>query len=178
MFKPDTVDRGNPLNERQAEVSGSNCQRVERVVQIVLGWAKAQPTIRAVALVGSHARGTARPDSDIDLVLLVTDPHGFRTDITWVEQIDWHTIDTRPQKSQDEDYGVAWSRRVWLGADCGQVELTFASLFWANANPLDAGTRQVISGGCRILYDPDALLLRLCEEVDREIEHADRRDPC
>jgi len=34
MFKLHTVNRGNPLNERQAEVSGSNCQRVERVVQI------------------------------------------------------------------------------------------------------------------------------------------------
>jgi hypothetical protein len=155
-----------------------NCRGIELILRVVLAWATAQPKIRAVALVGSHARETARPDSDIDLMLLTTDPDGFRADIAWVEQIDWYTIDTHPQKWQDEDYGVAWSRRVWLGADCGQVELTFASLFWANTNPRDAGTRRVISGGCRILYDPDALLVRLCEAVSRQVGHADHRDPC
>lgn len=136
--------------------------QVDLIVQVVLAWATALPKIRAVALVGSHARGTAHRDSDIDLVLLVTDPHGFRVETAWVEQIDWRAIDTVSHKWQDEDYGAAWSRRVWLGADCGQVELTFAPLSWANANPLDAGIRHVISGGCRILYDPDALLVRLC----------------
>jgi predicted nucleotidyltransferase len=73
-----------------------NCRDIEPILQVVLAWAIAQSKIRAVALVGSHARGTARPDSDIDLMLLTTDPHGFRTDTAWVEQIDWHTIDTLP----------------------------------------------------------------------------------
>ena len=40
-------------------------------------WAAHQPTIAGVALVGSYARGEARPDSDIDLVLLCEEPHGF-----------------------------------------------------------------------------------------------------
>jgi hypothetical protein len=153
-------------------------QRVERILQTILAWATVRPNIRAVTLVGSHARGTARPDSDIDLMLLTTDPDTFRADNTWVDRIDWHSIDTHPQKWQDENYGAAWSRRVWLDAAPMQVELTFAPLSWANANPADAGTRQVISGGCRILYDPDALLVRLCKAVGREFEHAHRRDPC
>ena len=95
-----------------------------------------------------------------------------------VDQIDWHSIDIHPQKWQDENYGTAWSRRVWLDAEPTQVEITFAPLSWANVNPADAGTRHVISAGCRILYDPDALLVRLCEAIGREIEHANRRDPC
>ena len=33
-------------------------------------WAAHQPTIAGVALVGSYARGEARPDSDSDVVLL------------------------------------------------------------------------------------------------------------
>jgi hypothetical protein len=152
--------------------------RIGHIIRTILAWATAQPKIRAVALVGSYARGAARPDSDIDLVLLVTDPQGFRADTTWIEQIDWQALDSHPQTWQDEDYGVAWSRRIWPAADSVQVELTFTPLSWANVDPLDAGTRQVISAGCRILYDPDGLLVRLCEGIGREIEHADRRDPC
>ena len=37
-------------------------------------WAASQPDIVAVGLAGSHARGAARPDSDVDLVILSTDP--------------------------------------------------------------------------------------------------------
>jgi len=48
--------------------------QAERILQIIVDWAKKQPTIQAVAVVGSHARGTARAESDIDLVLLVTNP--------------------------------------------------------------------------------------------------------
>ena len=93
----------------------------------------AQPKIRAVALVGSHARGDARPDSDIDLVLLMTDHRGFRAHTAWIEQIDLQAVNIHPQKWQDEDYGVAWSRRIWLDGYSQQVELTFASLSWANS---------------------------------------------
>jgi hypothetical protein len=139
--------------------------QVDQIVQVVLAWATAQWKIRAVALVGSHARGTARPDSDIDFMLLATDPDTFRADNTWVAEIDWHAIGIRPHRWQDEEYGVAWSRRIWI-PDCRwSVELTFASLSWANADPPDAGTRQVISDGCRILHDPDALLADLCKAI-------------
>jgi hypothetical protein len=48
--------------------------QAERILQIIVDWAKKQPTIQAVAVVGSHARGAARADSDIDLVLLATNP--------------------------------------------------------------------------------------------------------
>jgi hypothetical protein len=152
--------------------------RIEHIIRTILAWATAQPKIRAVALVGSHARGAARQDSDIDLVLLVVDPQGFRTDTTWIKQIEWQALDSHPEKWQDEDYGAAWSRRIWPAADSRQVELTFAPLSWANVNPPDAGTRRVISGGCQILYDPDGLLVRLCEAIGPQFEHADRRELC
>jgi hypothetical protein len=132
-------------------------------IRAILAWVRSQPDLRAVALVGSHTRATARPASDIDLVLLARDPDAFRADTTWVDQIDWQSIGTHPQTWVDEDYGAAWSRRVWL--DREEVELTFADLSWANVNPVDAGTRQVILGGCQILHDPDGLLARLCNEV-------------
>jgi predicted nucleotidyltransferase len=52
------------------------------IIDAIVIWATAEPTIKALALVGSHARGTARADSDIDLVLLTTHPRAFRDDMT------------------------------------------------------------------------------------------------
>jgi uncharacterized protein len=141
---------------------------IDLILQVVVAWAITQPKIRAVALVGSRARGTARLDSDIDLMLLVMDPDAFRAETTWLADIDWRAIGICPRKWQDEEYGAAWSRRVWLTNRSVQVELTFASVTWANADPPDEGTRRVISSGCRILRDPDAWLERLCKAIGRE----------
>ena len=85
--------------------------QAERILQIILDWAKKQPTIQAVAVVGSHARGTARAESDIDLVLLVTNPRAFRADVAWLDAIDWNAIGSRPIKWRDVDYGELWWRR-------------------------------------------------------------------
>jgi predicted nucleotidyltransferase len=150
-------------------------QQIDLIVRVVLAWATAQPKIRAVALIGSHARGTARADSDIDLMLLATDPDSFRVAIEWVEQIDWYSIDARPQNWQDENYDAVWSRRIWLAPHSRELELSFAHLSWTSVKPIDAETRRVISEGCRILYDPDALLVRLCNATDYEIQNGDRR---
>jgi uncharacterized protein len=136
-------------------------EQAERIMKAVVEWAKTQPTIHAIAVVGSYARGAARKDSDIDLVLLTTDPQAFRADLTWVQAIDWSTVDIRPQSWQDEDYGLLWSRRLWLQQG-GEVEFGFAPLSWANVSPVDSGTSRVIADGCRILYDPEKLLSRLC----------------
>jgi predicted nucleotidyltransferase len=37
-------------------------------------WAAERCDILALAVIGSHARGTARPDSDVDVVIIVDDP--------------------------------------------------------------------------------------------------------
>ena len=49
-------------------------ERVERLLRQVVAWAAEQDEVQAVVLVGSYARGDARADSDVDLVLLVEDP--------------------------------------------------------------------------------------------------------
>ena len=67
-----------------------NYQSIELIPQVVVAWATAQPKIRAIALVGSHARGIARPDADIDFMLLAMASESFRADTTWVAEIDWH----------------------------------------------------------------------------------------
>lgn len=141
-------------------------KRAGRIVQVILEWARAQPKIRAVALVGSYARGTAQADSDIDLVVLTTDPEAFRAEAFWLDAIEWTSIGDRPVKWQDEDYGLLWSRRLWFEGKRVELEIGFAPLSWAEVSPLDPGTRRVVADGCRILHDPEGLLSRLYAVVD------------
>jgi len=138
----------------------------DRIIGVIVDWAKAQPAIEAVAVVGSYARGTARADSDIDLVLLTTRPREFRTDTAWLDAIHWSAVGARPMRWEGENYGGLWSLRLWLEQDGGEIEFGFASPSWANVNPLDPGTRRVIADGCSILYDPDKVLSRLCAAVN------------
>jgi predicted nucleotidyltransferase len=70
-------------------------------------WASDLPDIYGIALVGSYARGAARDDSDIDLVLLTDRPQKYLDDIQWTER--FGTV----EKHQTEDYVKLISPRVW-----------------------------------------------------------------
>jgi hypothetical protein len=134
--------------------------QVLTIVTKVTQWAQSHPDIRGAALVGSWARKAARPDSDLDVLLLATDPTIFRAEIPWPEAFRlaeaewWH----------DVDYGPVWSRHVQTGPEL-TVEYSFAPLSWADTAPVEAGTAQVIRHGCQILHDPDGRLARLIEAV-------------
>jgi predicted nucleotidyltransferase len=119
----------------------------------VAAWASAREDILAVALVGSHARGDAGKDSDIDLILLVEDPEKFCSDKHWPEQFG------SVLKQQMEYYGMVTSLRVWY--DNGhEVEYGITTPRWA-AEPLDEGTRRVIRDGMRVLFERGAILSRM-----------------
>lgn len=77
-------------------------------------WARSQPDVLGIALVGSHARGTATLRSDIDLVVLSTNPER-RLDGRWVESFG------TPLSLEIEDYGPLKSLRVHHG-DGREVE--------------------------------------------------------
>jgi predicted nucleotidyltransferase len=123
----------------------------------VRDWAAHQPTIAAVALVGSHARGEARSDSDIDVVLLCEEPHAFLAHTSWIH----HFGEVRT--CHTEDWGMVTSLRVHYRESL-EVEFGLTTLAWA-AFPVDPGTRHVVSHGMRILWDREGLLARLREAV-------------
>lgn len=51
----------------------------------VKSWADQEDNIKALILVGSYARGEARADSDIDLVVIATRPEIYINDRTFVD---------------------------------------------------------------------------------------------
>jgi predicted nucleotidyltransferase len=118
----------------------------------LIAWASDQPDVQGVALVGSYARGEAREDSDIDLVILTGRPQTYLDDPRWIERFG------EAQRTQVEDYGRLQSIRVWYRNGV-EVEYGITQPDWASM-PLDPGTREVIRGGMIVLFERGTLLSR------------------
>ncbi len=116
-------------------------------------WAQTEENILAAGLVGSQARGTAGPDSDVDLVILARAPQTYLEEITWAESFG------AIEKQRVEDYGRVQSLRVWYRGGL-EVEYGFTDESWAEL-PMDAGTRRVVSDGLCVLWEREPLLSQL-----------------
>ena len=114
----------------------------------------------AVALVGSHARGHARPASDLDLVVLMADPSVLLTSDEW-----WACFGKDVVLVRSSSFGAVEERRL-LRADGLVVEVCVGLPTWAGVDPVDPGTAAVVAGGLRVLWDPDGLLLRLLDALE------------
>ena len=138
----------------------------ERLQAGLSAWVEEQPSCRALALVGSWARGAARTDSDLDLCVLTDQLDRWTSDDTWLRDLLVRS-DFAPAALGLEVHGVArsWRARLISGAE---LEITFADLGWASP-PLDAGTRRVASDGMRQLVDKDGLL-RAVQDAVRETD--------
>ena len=134
----------------------------DQVVESARVWASAQTAIRALALVGSYARGEAAMSSDIDLVVLADDVEAYVAGTDWI----------RPAAGQNgrvvrsQGWGPLSERRVELASGF-LVEYGFALTSWASVDPVDDGTAMVVADGFRILYDPEGMLDRLATAVER-----------
>jgi len=128
-------------------------------------WAVMRDPVLAVALLGSYARDEARPDSDVDLIVITSDPGRFRHQTQWVDDLPWKQLGIEVSSWADEDYGALWSRRLILSTG-REVEVGFAAPSWAAIDPIDAGTKEVVQGGMRILLDPSGLLNQLLHAVN------------
>jgi hypothetical protein len=115
--------------------------------------------VHGLALVGSFARGAARPDSDVDLILLTDDPAAYVFDAGWATDLGAAKI------VRTRSWGPLTERRLLLPSGL-EVEVGVVLPLWASTDPVDAGTRRVVTDGMRILYDPDhrfAALAAACQ---------------
>lgn len=126
----------------------------EPVLEHIARWARTRSDLVAVALVGSRARNTPRPGSDIDLVFLSRDPAGYVRREDWAAELGAGAVLASAQR------GVLTEHRLRLS--CGlDLDVAVGSAQWASVYPVDPGTARVVRGGLRILYDPHKLLLNL-----------------
>lgn len=117
----------------------------ELLIAKVKTWATKQNEITGILLVGSQARGEARQDSDVDLVIICREPEQYLNDTEWI-----HLFGV-PARKDFEDWGKMTSLRVWFEAGL-EVEFGITDEDWVK-EPLDAGTKAVTKDGYRILFD-------------------------
>jgi predicted nucleotidyltransferase len=129
-------------------------ERIERLLERVTAWARQRPDVHGVALVGSWARDAAREDSDVDLVVLTDDPDRYVTAEDWSVELGATGI------VRTLSWGPLTERRLLLD-DGLELEFGVVPPTWAATDPLDPGTRQVVTDGMRILHDPDRRLAAL-----------------
>jgi len=121
--------------------------QVKALLRHMAEWAENQPGLMALALVGSYARGTAGPESDVDLILLLRDPKAYLKHPDWVSEFG------EPVHVVEEDWGKVTSLRV-LYAHGLEVEYGVSGPAWGS-DPKDEGDARVIKDGCVVLYERD-----------------------
>lgn len=100
----------------------------------------------------------ARPDSDIDIIAIVADPALYLKTSAWLERFG-HVLSI-----SHEDWGLLQSIRVHY-AHGMEVEFGITVRSWGSTDPVDPGTRDVVSGGMRILYERETLLQSLLTKI-------------
>lgn len=108
----------------------------------------------AVALVGSWARGNPTAGSDVDVVILTREPALYLNEDGWASPLGVERF------VREQSWGALTERRALTSSGL-EVEFGITTPAWADVEPVDAGTQQVVRSGLRVLYDPDGLLARL-----------------
>jgi predicted nucleotidyltransferase len=134
------------------EIDMKTMEDIGDFLDAFVAWASLAPDVHGIALVGSYARGAARDDSDIDLVILTEQPSDHLENILWIERFG------PVEKHQTENYGKLTSLRVWYQNGV-EVEYGITTPDWA-AMPLDAGTQEVMRRGIQVLFERGQLLSR------------------
>ncbi|MEU4874202.1 nucleotidyltransferase domain-containing protein [Streptomyces sp. NPDC021608] len=147
----------NVEGERFAEGAGVSPQRaaeMRSVAERVTRWAAGRGDVAGLLLVGSCARGVPRSDSDVDLLLLSRAPDAYAAEDGWLRELSLgEVVRVRAWGPVTE-----WRQVTASGLE---VELCVGSTSWARTDPVDGGTRRVVTDGARPLYDPAGMLATL-----------------
>ncbi len=131
----------------------------DELIANVTDWSQRDRRVKAAAVLGSHARGDARPDSDVDFCILTAEPASLLDERSWIQELGDDARIVGPV----EDYKLVQSIRVFYGST--EAELGVTDEAWARL-PIDDRTACVINDGLRILYDPEGVLAMAVEHTE------------
>jgi hypothetical protein len=131
----------------------------------LIAFAARSEGLRAMAVCGSWARGSARPDSDLDVLMLAREPQRWiAAPHPWLTHMGLTEAGFTMARVRIARYGVVTSLHCEL-RPTALLELSVAPEDWANVNPIDPGTRRVVSDGFRVLVDKDGALRALVAAI-------------
>ena len=139
-----------------------NAVQANRLIALVETLTLGRDDLLAAAICGSWARGNPRVDSDIDFLFIAQDAAILRRNQKWIRDVKFLDAGFRYIEHKTATYGAVWSAHIDL-EPTAEIEFTFANASWASLNPIDPGTRQVVTDAFKILVDKDNLLQRLCK---------------
>jgi predicted nucleotidyltransferase len=139
-------------------LTAERAAEIDAVIDRVTGWVAGRADVAGLLLVGSVAREAARPDSDVDLVLL-TDSLADYTTPAWAAYLDLGEL------IRVQAWGVITEHRFRRPSGL-ETEIGLGTPRWASTDPVDPGTRRVVTDGSRILHDPHGLLAALREACE------------
>jgi len=137
------------MNEEFVVIGNPGMRKImelEKFLSDLKIWAKSESSIVGVLLVGSYARKEASPNSDVDVVILTSEKHKLLSDTSWLKKFG------KIRKFSVEEYGVCTSLRTFYYENF-EVEFGLVSPEWANDSPIDEGTRAVVKGGARLIWE-------------------------
>lgn len=108
-------------------------------------WAEEEVMINSIILVGSHARGQAREDSDVDFTIISTTPKLLIADEKFINNFG------KVEKVKKEKCGMVTSIRVWYEGGI-EAEFGITSPLWIS-KPLDEDTLKILNDGYRVIVD-------------------------
>lgn len=146
------------VDQRPDDLSPERCAEVVDVSARVTSWATGRRDVLGLLLVGSCAEGTMRPESDLDLIMIVEDPDQY-ADGSWTGDLGFG----KPDRVRRWGAVCEWRFRTSSGLE---VEINIGPRGWARPDPIDAGTQRVVRGGACALYDPEGILRRLLAACD------------
>ncbi|OIK25125.1 hypothetical protein VT52_024430 [Streptomyces malaysiense] len=143
----------------QTGVPPERLREVQGFLDRLTKWAATREDIVGLLLVGSYARGAARVDSDVDVVLLTTDPAPYLADAAapWAGRAGGLGLG---DLVRTRAWGPVTERRYTLAPGL-EVEFGIGGPRWARTDPVDPGTRRVVADGALTLYDPSRILAGL-----------------
>jgi hypothetical protein len=130
---------------------------ISAFLEVFSRWARSQPDIEAVALVGSYARDAPKEDSDVDLIILTSGIDRYLRDRGWI------SLFGQVAECRQEDYGRVTSVRCYYESGL-EVEYGFSTPGWA-VTPIDASTLRVVTEGMKVLHDPRGIMARMQQEL-------------
>ena len=130
-------------------------QDIDDIVATIARWGLDEPKIQAVWIYGSWARGTAKPDSDLDVILFCNAPQEWRNETSWALRPEWNGIGLRVSGWSDVGgFDSRWSRsiRFQTGAE---IEFTVVDTDWATTAPYPEELLNDVSQSFHVVFDRD-----------------------